>query len=558
MNMMSDSPEFELVLDPEAYAALAQAIAGDFTDWPGLAGRLGVSRENLALAIVRQVTSPHPPSDVARLLKSFALVPRDLMVAAAALEEPRVPRLLVERCPDLLAEYRMWAGWLNNRANNSTVAQSMAVRSINQVQASPRSPVALDFSSVGRRYEIAEMLGRGGQGIVCRAWDQALQQDVAVKLIETSATENASDHSSEASACQLALREAEAQRRFTHPHILPVLDWGIEGAFVYLVFPLCSDDADRRKLDHGEAVAVVRAVADALEHVHQGGFVHRDVKPHNILFNAAGVPFLSDFGLAASGHELLEPNFGGTLTYMSPEQFAQTRLDARTDVYGLGVVLYKLLARSVPFEIRGKNLSSRLRLRERVLKEPAVPPSNIDPTIPKALDEICLRALAKNPDDRFSSAAEMAQVLENWQRSADAVPKDSDHRFLGPETSAVSSSQSAIDLHAQSLSESVGRGDQSEQAASLVNLAIALSTVQDHAGAVTRYEEAAALYASLGDQNGEASTRWRLSRSLKDAGDTKRAVTQARSALNLFERAGNRQAFVVQRQIELWLTGEEQ
>jgi serine/threonine-protein kinase len=252
-------------------------------------------------------------------------------------------------------------------------------------------------TTVGGRYRLERLIAEGGFGQVWRATDTALQRPVAVKVTTVE-----------------CVSEARRVARLRHHGIISVHDVGHEGRLCYIVFDLVegTDLARRlreRPFDSPEAARVVAEVAGHLHYAHEKGFVHRDIKPANILLDEGGRPVLADFGIAVTEcelrHEALTST--GTLAYMAPEQLTAGGLvDPRTDVYGLGVVLYELLTGAVPFT--DPTLAG---LRQRILTEPPQPVRSLKGDVPPELDRICLKCLAKGAGDRYGSARELAETL---------------------------------------------------------------------------------------------------------------------------------------------------
>jgi eukaryotic-like serine/threonine-protein kinase len=260
------------------------------------------------------------------------------------------------------------------------------------------------------RYEICEEVGRGGAAVVYRARDRKHDRDVALKLLHSELTQSMS--------AERFVREIEIASRLTHPHILPLYDSGASDGRVFYVSPFIEGESLRSRLDRErqlplrEAVAIVRAVASALECAHAHGIVHRDIKPENILL-AAGQPLVADFGiargLAAQQHERLTATglVVGTPAYMSPEQAAgDDRQDARSDIYSLGCVLFELLAGEPPF--RGATAQAVIANR---ITEDAPDIREQRGAVPDALAGIIAAMLERLPADRIQTSAQLVKAL---------------------------------------------------------------------------------------------------------------------------------------------------
>ncbi len=264
------------------------------------------------------------------------------------------------------------------------------------------------------RYRLEQQLGQGGMGAVYRAIDTQLGRTVALKVPFLAGP-------SAAAIRARFLTEAQAAAVLAHPNICPVHDTGEIDGVPYLTMtfvrgqPLSKLIHPSRPLEPGRAVEWARKLAQALDEAHRLGVIHRDLKPSNVMLDERGEPVVMDFGLARRadlGQALTqEGELIGTPAYMPPEQVSGSvqEMGPACDVYSLGVLLYELLAGRPPFQ------GDLLALVTQITSDPPPPPSRFRPGLDPRLDAVCLRALAKQPADRFPSMRAFALALEEVQ-----------------------------------------------------------------------------------------------------------------------------------------------
>ncbi len=267
------------------------------------------------------------------------------------------------------------------------------------------------------RYKIHKRVGIGGCGAVYKAYDEELQRFVAVKIPHQ-------DRFANRAAKEMFLKEARSLATLRHPGIVPVHDVGFnegdEGGNTCFIVSEYMDGGNladyiaEHRLSFDEAARIAMGIAKALHYAHGKGLVHRDVKLTNILRDAEGSIYLADFGLALRDEDIgTGSGFAGTPANMSPEQARGdgNLVDGRTDVYGLGVVLYELLTGHRPFVSEDVT-----NLLEQIARREPKPLRQIDDQIPKELERICLKSLSKRPSDRYPTAMDMADDLKRFTR----------------------------------------------------------------------------------------------------------------------------------------------
>jgi serine/threonine protein kinase len=269
-------------------------------------------------------------------------------------------------------------------------------------------------------YRIEGELGRGGMGVVYQGFDPRMARKVAIKVILDPA--QAGER-----AIERFRREAAAIGQLRHKNIVQVYDFGSVDDRPYLVMELVEGKqlVKEGKLLPRRAAEIAHGLALALAHAHEHGIIHRDVKPHNILLDAEGVPKLMDFGLARDEEDVGEKltvvgELLGTPAYMAPEQAscASTEQGPHTDIYALGTVLYQIVAGHPPFT--GK---SNHEILMKVMNDRPTSLRELDKSVPAELDAIALRCLEKDPKARFASAAETASQLEKFLNPPQAAAK---------------------------------------------------------------------------------------------------------------------------------------
>jgi serine/threonine protein kinase/predicted hydrocarbon binding protein len=264
-------------------------------------------------------------------------------------------------------------------------------------------------------YRVEEKLGEGGAATIYRGYQPSMDRYVAIKVLKVELAEQ------DPSFVERFALEAKTIAQLQHPHILPVIDFGQTEDFVYLVMVLMPGGTLRQYIrEHGalslqETSFMLAQVASALDRAHDRGIIHRDLKPENILMDEDRNVYLTDFGLARileSARRLTATGLlMGTPHYISPEQARGEMADVRSDIYSLGIMLYEMLTGKLPFQA-----DTAYGILFKHINEDPPRIREVRPELPQAVEEVVLKALAKNPDDRYQSALDMAGAF------AEAMP----------------------------------------------------------------------------------------------------------------------------------------
>ena len=269
------------------------------------------------------------------------------------------------------------------------------------------------------QYQLTEPISSGGMATIYKAYQPALDRVVAIKVLPEYLL-------AQAGFLERFKIEAQAIAKLDHPHILPVYDYGEAERTPYLVMKYVpggtlKDLMAQGPLDARQTAQLLRQIAEALDHAHQQGIVHRDVKPSNVLLQDGKWALLMDFGLAkllTSTSNITASGTGvGTPDYMSPEQAQGLAVDQRTDIYSLGIVLYQMLTGEVPFHAE----TPMAVMLKQIVETPSLPHLR-NPNIRPAVDDVIMKAIAKSPADRYARATDLAGAYEMALDSGATLP----------------------------------------------------------------------------------------------------------------------------------------
>ena len=260
------------------------------------------------------------------------------------------------------------------------------------------------------RYELLEKIGDGGMAVVYKGKDKLLNRFIAVKILRPEFTKDAT-------FVENFKRESQAAAGLSHPNIVGVYDVGREGNINYIVMELIEGDTLNKiiereaPMDYRKVIDISKQVASALRIAHKNKIIHRDVKPHNIMITNDGVVKLADFGIARAVNDATlstGSKIVGSVHYFSPEQARGNYVDERSDIYSLGIVMYEMLTGKVPFD--GDN---PVTVALKHINEEIVPPIELEPGIPPALNRCVMKATNKFQTNRYANADELIEDLDN-------------------------------------------------------------------------------------------------------------------------------------------------
>ena len=275
--------------------------------------------------------------------------------------------------------------------------------------------------TLGKRYEIVELIGRGGMAYVYKARDLKLNRYVAVKVLREEYTESEQfikkfDRESQAVAC------------LSHPNIVGVYDVGVQDNIYYIIMEYIDGITLKQyllrkgKIDYIEASRFLVDISNALRCAHENKIIHRDIKPHNILLTRDLVPKVADFGIAraiTSSTVTMTNQTMGSVHYISPEQARGGFVDERSDLYSLGILFYELLTGKLPFDEE-----NTVTIAIKHIQENIIPPKKIEPQIPESVNQIVVKLTEKKPDERYQNVDELVSDLDRVLENAGGAGND--------------------------------------------------------------------------------------------------------------------------------------
>jgi tetratricopeptide (TPR) repeat protein/predicted Ser/Thr protein kinase len=294
----------------------------------------------------------------------------------------------------------------------ATAGQGWSVPAADGIVSSAALVQLTPDTSIGSRYEIVRLLGQGGMGAVYQAHDKELERQVAIKVIRA-------DMAANPEILRRFKQELILARQITHKNVIRIFDLGQADGIKFITMEYIEGEnlqavlRQKKKLAPAEAASILAQVCRALEAAHNEGVIHRDLKPQNIMLDKTGRAYVMDFGIARSmlGSGMTQTGaLIGTPDYMSPEQAKGQTLDARSDLFSIGIIFYEMLSGQVPFDAD----TTMGKLWKRT-NEPARPLDELDKSIPKPLSDIVRKCLEIDPQKRYANAGDLLRQIELWQ-----------------------------------------------------------------------------------------------------------------------------------------------
>lgn len=314
------------------------------------------------------------------------------------------------------------------RAGGASVRDSRCRRA-NETQVTLSLGAGMSPQKLGR-YEIVREIGHGAMGVVYEAVDPTIGRKIALKAIRFDGIGTTADE-----AVRRFKNEARASGGLNHPNIVTVYDAGEDEGNLYLAMEFIEGSTleslirAQRSLSPRQATDIVRQICAGLDFAYSRGIIHRDIKPANIMLASHGAVKITDFGIARAGEAMtLTGQVIGTPNYMSPEQVLGKPLDGRSDLFSVGVMLYEMITGERPFE--GQSITT---IMYKIVHETPIPPRKLDSSIHHGLSAVIEKSLAKSPEERFQTGAELTQALQNYESAN--IPENT----LGAPTVAVPS-----------------------------------------------------------------------------------------------------------------------